>query len=442
MYDHMPSAPRLMSILFIVAFMLMGPSMLQAQDRTAHHTWHDDDHRIEIKARGEVEINQQDEIQSIEQNGYLEIEEEKHGRRQTILISPGSGGSMEYIYREQGREREIDARAQTWIDEMILRYIRVFGINASERVARLLREGGVDGVLREIDLIPGNSGKTRYFIALVEQGNLSDSDLKRVANRVTSDISSSSNKSRFLETAAPYYFHNEGTADAFLKTTASISSSSNKSRVLIHLLEEDMIGSTSNITGLLTTARTISSSSNKSRVLRAVPSRYLESETVQDAYFETLNSISSSGNRTRILQALLKTESLTPATLVSMCNSARKISSSGDKSRFLRAAAPHYINDDLLREAYFRAINTISSSGDHARVLMALPEATRLDNASVMAALVSAKKINSSGNKKRVLLKYADLVAGDDDLVAAYLDAAETISSSGDRERALSALLQ
>ena len=446
-------------LLFSTVFLLLAgvlislmPEQAAAQNRKSsyaevhngdvHYKWMNNDDLIEVRLKGDIAFTADDRaVESLSRDGLLKVEERIDGIRRTLEVRPASDGTPRYTYEVNGRQRAYDATTRDAVADLILTVIRNTGIGADRRVARILKQEGLDGVFDEIDEIDSGSARRKYFVALLEEGNLGVAALQRVAEEVTRQITSGGDRGRFLKQAAPYYLENSQTHAAYFDAVGTIPSSGDHTRVLKHVLAEHRPDREA-LVQLLHSARRITSSGDKARVLKDATMHYDNHPDVRTAFFDAADSIPSSGDQTRVLKALLTNAALDAASVTALFRSAKGISSSGDKARLLIAAAPHFMNDDAQRSAFFDAVNTIPSTGDHARVLSTLIREQRLDKVSLKALLASAQTINASGDKARVLIAAAGLVAGDDDLVEAYLAAAETIASSGDHSRALSALVK
>lgn len=426
----------------------LNPASAQVQrlvergDGVLHYRWVDGPNSLEIDIKGDVLFTDDDTgIRSISRGGFLRIEERNRSEDHRLEIEPGDDGQLTYAYYLNGRRHAFDVAAKDWLAQMLPRVIRNTGIGAEGRVERLLKTGGVDAVLAEIDRIESGSAKVAYASHLLEKGRLQPRDLERLARDVLASVPSSGDKARLLTTAADDYLAVPSTHEAYFEAIGSIPSSGEHTRVLLHLLDHTDL-SISLLERILDSARGIASSGDKARVLTEAAPRYVGEPAVRTAYFDAVGRIPSSGDHMRVLLTLLESaDPLDEATIEAIFTSARQIASSGDKARLLTAVAPHYARTPAHRRAYFEAVGSIPSSGDHAGVLLALLEHPQLDRATLEALLGSVREIASSGDKARVLIAAAPRVAGDDALVDAYLATAETIPSSNDRSRALTALL-
>src|SRR5207253_494441 len=82
-------------------------------------------------------------------------------------------GTPVYRYKVDGRDAAWDANGQNWFAEQLLMLARRAGFAMEERVAYLMQEGGVDGVLREVKLIDSDYTRRRYLQKVIAMPQLS-----------------------------------------------------------------------------------------------------------------------------------------------------------------------------------------------------------------------------------------------------------------------------
>lgn len=393
---------------------------------------------LSIEFKGDIEFNEDDtDVVYLSRGSFLEIEDKRRGERHNLRIEGSTNGEPTYRYKYNGRNRDFAEIDRDWYETMLITLIRESGAGAEQRTARILKSDGVDGVLREVNLIDSNSARIRYMSHLFDQAKLNDEQMRRVAG-LAEKIGSSGDKSRFLQKHADKFLASNEVAPDYFDAIESIPSSGDKTRVLMSLVEDDLLDDRESYLEAIRIAKSIPSSGDRSRFLIKASNLYIAEAS--DLYFDAVASIPSSGDKTRVMLSLIENNALNDGmSFRDAMRIAKGIPSSGDRARFLIAAADAYDTDG--REAFFDAVSTIPSSGDHARVLIYMAKQVDMDNASIAGYLGSARNISSSGDKARVLVAVADEVAGNDDLVEVYIKTAETISSSGDYRRALSALL-
>lgn len=394
---------------------------------------------IKLEIKGDVEFLDDDSgIRSLSEGGFFKLETREGRETRNIEITSDSNGGLDYSYRVNGKDVSFDDAAQKDFAEVLLDVFRTSGLDADRRVARILRQSGVEGVFDEIDLLEGSNAHVRYFTELADQGNLNARQLTRLAN-MTDRIKSSGDRTRFLMATTPLYLANESATGAFFDSIETIPSSGDHTRALLNILASDL--EQVNVVRTLRSVPEISSSGDKARVLIAAIPHYNNDSSLRDAYFDAVETVSSSGDQTRVLIALVEQTSMDADATNRLFQASANISSDGDRARLLIAASDHLSKGGTaLNNSFFKAVSSLSSSGNHARVLSAVLN-TEPDRSVLLGVVESARHISSSGDKSRVLIAAAPQMT-DDELVEAYLAVVETIASSGDQSRALKALMK
>ncbi len=369
---------RMACIIVIALWLPAGPVL--AQHTNLHfngkgkHTYmhKDDDYSLVVELEGKIYFDEADRaVTAMSEGAELEIEEEKNGVTHFVRIEGVTDDALEYTYRRNGKRMDFEADGRAWFSDILPHVLRETGIGAEQRVARLLKSGGVSGVLDEIELIRSNSGKKRYFNHLFDQAKLNVAELKRAAG-IAGAMTSSGDKKRFLISHADAYFKDAATHGVYFGVAESIKSSGDRKRVLIHLAEAGHLKDAEVLNRALRVTNAIPSSGDKSRVLKALAPMAVRDAVVKEAFFNVTATVQSSGDKSRVLKSVLEMDNLDKTTLMHVLHTAGSISSSGDKSRVLIKAADQVAGDDALVDVYLEIANSIGSSGDQKRALSAL----------------------------------------------------------------------
>src|SRR5437868_521447 len=91
-------------------------------------------------------------IVSMSSGAVLDLTADDGSVERSVRVTSVSGTPV-YRYKVDGRDAAWDANGQNWFAEQLLMLARRAGFAMEERVAYLMQEGGVDGVLREVKLI-------------------------------------------------------------------------------------------------------------------------------------------------------------------------------------------------------------------------------------------------------------------------------------------------
>lgn len=459
----------------------------QEQSATTSMRYADDRHDMQIKLRGEVNFSPDDRsIAAISPDGFLimdeasgcsnmphlgdwfrtgglMIDDEAKGcTHRRLEVHPGPTGAPVETYFLNGRSKPIDGVGRAWTAGAYLFALREIGLDADNRVSRLLAQRGVSGVLDETGLIHSDQVKAKYFAKLLEQTTLNASELQRL-NDAVRKISSDNDKANFLIDHQRDLL-SEPTRQSFFRAANSINSDNDRRRVLMQLLDidnrdpettrliaqsakqinsdndkADVLVAISNKNAgasscaLLDAARNINSDNDKARVLHDAP--FSDTPECRAAWFSVANSIQSANDRANTLNNLLAAKNLTVETYREIANSAKDLNDDNDKANVLTQLAPRY-----LEAPFFNAANTINSSNDRSRVLKAALLAAPSD-AATLEIIESAASLPADNEKAETLLAVAKQ-ANSPAVRTALQKACEKIGSDNDYRRVASAIFQ
>ena len=304
------------------------------------HTSTDHGHRLEIRATGEVELNEEgDWVESLPSGGRLVVEEEGRGPERRAEFRP-EGSGVRVVYFVDGRERAMDAEGQAWVRRTLGHAAREGGLGADRRVARIRARRGVAGVLEEIGRIRSDVGRRQYFAALFRGDPLRDDEFARSlreVGRIGSDV-----EKRLVLTGAM------GAA---------------RGRRLASLLEA---------------AGTIDSDVETRLVLsQVVAGHSLEDETARDAFFAALDGMGSDVERRLLLSSLVSRETPSRALLLDALRSARRIGSDVEKRLVLTRVPVARLEDEVVSRAFMDVTRTIRSDVERSLVLRHLARSGR-----------------------------------------------------------------
>jgi hypothetical protein len=142
--------------------------------------------KVELKAEGKVEFNDEfTDIASITPSGYFRLTANRNGDRREYEID-GRGQSLTRTYRVDGSVRPFDAAAKSWLADFLIDLDRETAVGVDIRLPKLLKQGGVDGVLKETALMTSDYARGRYYRKLSESVKLSSGETIRILNQAAS----------------------------------------------------------------------------------------------------------------------------------------------------------------------------------------------------------------------------------------------------------------
>lgn len=426
-----------------------------------------------IEVRGKIELTDDDkDIKSISDDGYLEIDKTVFGSRRAIVIESLGGGKMKKEYYEGRTQKEWEPAGKTWLSEILPEIVRNTTLGAESRVNRFFKRGGVTAVLEEIEKMESDHTKGHYANLLMKQP-VQAKDYPVIVNTVSEEIDSDhyvteflkNNISKFMQskeaTTAVFTATNRMDSDHYktvvikealrgqiasldnvkviLQAASQMESDHYITEVLTSLLKQNNL-TDALIAEMITTTKSIESDHYKTVVLtRALDKNGLSNISYQRV-IESVKDIESDHYITEVIKHLLDNK-LTDQHLTLLLGIMNSVESDHYRSEILRTLLSR---QDLQEQQFGKLMEACADMGSDHYITVVLQQALDADNisdAKVIAVLNTAKKMNSDHYVTEVLLDAAPKVkSGNTVLKDAYRSAAREISSETYYGRALRAI--
>jgi beta-lactamase regulating signal transducer with metallopeptidase domain len=416
-----------------------APQSSWSEHRNSTVTWRTNDglHNREMRIQGVVHFNDDDtDVKTMSPDGFFSYEESYGFSSRRYQAMPDASGQIVRHYLVDGRDKPFDADAQAWLRAALPDILRDSGIDAPERVRRILSQGGPSAVLAEIAKIHSDGTKRLYIRELVPIGNLNTDQFQSVLRDVRG-MGSDGEKAALLVFLAPYTLK-DNLRDYAFEAEKTIHSDGEKHRVLTQFLMKDTSRPT--LTLVARAALEISSDGEKAAVLVDLTHYLRGNSDVAHPFFRAAESIHSDGEKARVLMAAIASAGEQRDTLSDTLHVAESISSDGEKAQVLTHADAYWKEDDIIRGAFFGTARTIHSDGEKARVLTSLIGRGSLSNRTLIETVHCAQGISSDGEKARVLVAVADRSTGKSDVREEIKTAAKSIHSDGEYRRVMAAV--
>ena len=123
-------------------------------------------------------------VKRLAKGGELELETKGEGPRRRIRYEE-KNGRIETTYWVDGNKTTLDRDGQKWVAKTLLTLTRETGLNADKRVARILKQDGVKGVIKELDTLNSDYVTRIYSTLLLQQADLSEKEALHLLDRLT-----------------------------------------------------------------------------------------------------------------------------------------------------------------------------------------------------------------------------------------------------------------
>ncbi|MDQ3907961.1 MAG: hypothetical protein M3268_06415 [Acidobacteriota bacterium] len=366
------SARALRLFVCALAASILAAGAAWAQSTGGRDVWNwirsDDNKKIEVRVEGKVEFNEDySDVASIPSDGALRITDSRAGDTLRLSVTRGSDGSLLRDYTVNGARHDFDAGARAWLREVLLLAARQGGLDARERVRRIVARGGPRALIEEITHIEGDYSRRIYFDELLKIENLRDEDRRAALRDAAASIKSDYERSQLLQHVAGVYLAKGDLAPVFFEALAPIGSDYERHQVLrVAFKRADLSGES--LTAAARIAASFTSDYERATFLAESAARFMGDARTRAAFFDALRTVKSDYEHHRVLSAVIKSPALGREALFETARSAADIKSDYEKASFLVEAASHYQSDEHLRAAFASAMRTIGSDYERGRV--------------------------------------------------------------------------
>jgi hypothetical protein len=238
-----------LSYFFLVFCGLMLVGTLQAQSSKTTKITFNNSARVyqtnnsfgsfQIEYRGTLEVTDDDkDIKSISQGGYLEVSKTTFGNKRAIRIEATGRGELSREYVEGRTKTAWEPNGRKWLAEILPEIVRSTTIAAEGRVNRYFAQGGVSAVLNEIGQLEGSHTKAHYAKLLMEK-KFSDKELPGIVARLSREVKSDYYLAEFLKGSSDRLLANQESSKAFYEGVGRMSSDYYKATVISSALKKD-----------------------------------------------------------------------------------------------------------------------------------------------------------------------------------------------------------
>jgi len=356
-------------LLFGIIFLC---SALLAQDKSNHSTWtwnnSDGGQKIEVRVENKVEFNDDySDVANIPYDGELRIYDSRGAHTFKLVVTAAPNGGLRRDYRVDGQVRPFDAEGHAWLRNVLLQGAREGGLDAKNRVERILRQRGTRGLIDEISYVKGDYVRRIYFEALLLSPGVSNQDLKAALRNASTTIVGDYERAQLLvQIAKPFLANRELVADYF-EAVGRIGSDYEHGRVLAAVFNRGEL-SKELLTAMARSAAVIKSDYEKASFLIKSAENYQGDAALRREWLNAVRTIGSDYEHHRTLTGALKPNEISTEALADLVTSAARMQSDYEKASFLIEALKHYRSDPRLRSAFVETAKTIGSEYERGRV--------------------------------------------------------------------------
>ena len=349
---------------------------------------------VDLRAEGKFEFTPDfTDLKSISSNGFFRVDVTDRGVRRQLEIE-SRGGTLERTWRVDGRERPYDAEAKAWFASFLIELDRRTAIGVDTRLPHLVRQGGVDAVLKETAQMSSDYARNQYYEKLPTATKVSSAEAVRVLTQASSLTKSDYYLAQLVETyGRPPVQQDATTRKALIQLVDSIESDYYRSNSIEHILG----------TGAPTDADI-------------------------DVMLGVLKRMTSDHYKAEVMKKVLRADKLDTSQQAAVASAVATVGSDYYAAEVLKTLAQKGLRDDAVRRAYFAAVGKIASDHYQGEVLGALLSSSSLTERDLLEAVSTTKEIRSDYNRGQALERIARHTAATDKVRTAVLDAASGLS--------------
>lgn len=163
---------------------------IQSRDNSGNMVWSNNGYTVKASWEGEFRISDDDRrIEWVEQGGEVKLQTKGKGAKRSIRIENDGDGKLDVRYQINGKRQNLDKQTldkdgERWLAKTLLVLLRGTGLNAEERVARMLKKSGPDAVIREMQQIESDYVVRLYSGHLVNQSHLTNRQINKLLTRL------------------------------------------------------------------------------------------------------------------------------------------------------------------------------------------------------------------------------------------------------------------
>ncbi|MEX1241497.1 MAG: hypothetical protein WEB30_17380 [Cyclobacteriaceae bacterium] len=356
-----------------------------------------------IELRGKIELTDDDkDIKSISNDGYLEISKTVFGSKRSIVIESLGDGKVKKEYYEGRSKMPWEPNGKTWLAEILPEVVRSSTIGAESRVNRFFKKGGARAVLAEIENLKSDHVAAHYANLLMNRP-VPPNDYALIIGGVSGKVDSDHYIAAFLQKHAGKFMQQKGATTAFFNATKKMDSDHYKTNVISSALK-DYQGPSENLKIALQTAAEMDSDHYITEVLTALLKQSNLTDDTLTELINTTKAVESDHYRTVVLTRALDRPGLSDASHKRLLESVKGMSS----DHYITQVIQHLMDNKLSANAMTDLMGVLSSIGsDHYRteVLTKIIERQDLGEEHFTKVLSACGDMSSDHYKTVVLIK-------------------------------------
>ncbi len=284
-------------------------------------------------------------------------------------------GELEFLYRVDGDEHELDGLGREWLHSTLLELFRRAGIDHEARVGRLHASGGTEAVLAETALLGSDFVAASYLGDLLRLPDLADGAEVKVIEVLPRLVHGTFLRARVIERLdLELVLEDAALRDALVGTLRSLEESPFE---LGRTLEGTLAGLAVDeeaFAAVLGVGVHVRSDFERGQLLEVAAFQITDTGVALDAWLAVAGRMESSFELGRALERLLDRSAASGALRLEVIGLVGELNGDFERSRVLMGVASRFSGSDEERDAYRAAARSIRSDFERGRALAALDD--------------------------------------------------------------------
>ncbi|WP_417460291.1 M56 family metallopeptidase [Kordiimonas sp.] len=402
---------------------------------TGNMVWTENGHTIKAEWDGNFELTADERyVAEVDDGGELELETKGKGPRRRVRFE-SEDGKIETTYWVDGDKTALDTEGQEWVAETLLTLIRETGLNAPQRVKRILKADGVKGVIKEIDELESDYVTRIYATHLMHEAKLSDKEQLKLVERLA-QMESDYETRLALTTMMMEQNLSPKVMPVVLEAAKSIESDYELRLLLTPYFEK--FGVNKKTMGVLIDLAKNMESDYEIRLLLTpfVVGSELDSDMMEDL-LEVAERIESDYEQRLLLSSIIHEKKLSKKNIKSLAKIAKeRIESDYELRLFIGSFVEQIKESEDATETLVETLHQIDSDYERRQAILMIASYGKMSSKSWREIIDATAAIDSDYEKAETLLALRYLMPEDNkDLNKALFSAIEGIDSKYERER-------
>jgi hypothetical protein len=352
-----------------------GGTSINRNDDNQTIRWWNDDCAIEARIIGTVGFTDDfTDVASITPGGLFTLEQREGNRVRRVEIRPASSGGLSFAYTVDGHEANFESEGRGWFRTTLDGFFLRSGYAAEERVSWLLRQGGPDRVLQDVNRMSSDRVERMYLSYMLDQRKLDDALVERVLRTAGERIESDRETAMLLGKVAELYPIEGRVGRAFLAAAATIESDREQAKVLGAMM--DRTSDPAELARLVQQMSTIESDRERANLLQRIAKQDLSNRELRESFVKAASAIGSSSSRSKVVASMLDRDRLAAHDVDAVLAIANGIESDREKARVLTQLTTTATLTEQQRATFDRVTATIESRTERERVQRAIAKAS------------------------------------------------------------------